>query len=382
MINPFIYGEEVVGDSFINREDELRMLTRDIESNERIFLISPRRYGKTSLIVSLFSILRERRWLTARIDLYKATSLESLANLYGVSIIRSIESKPEKWIRFLKEFIPMLRPTITINPDGQAELSLNLHPREQNIELLLDKLYNLPEEIAVRHKKRVAIAFDEFQEIRTLNGEKIEKALRANIQRHHNVSYIFAGSKKRMLYDMVSKPSSAFYKMGKVIHLNKINRKDFERFIITKFSQARRSISEDALEKIFTITEEIPYNIQFLCHQIWDKYYGQKKITVDDVEATVKDIAFGQTPIYTTIWDRLTLHQRRVLKAIAASGGKGIFSQDFRQQYGLDSPASVQTSVNSLISHEFLDRENDSYVFLDVFFKEWISRRMSDFGSE
>jgi len=376
MRNPFVYGEEVVGENFIDREEEIKAFIRDIESNERIFLISPRRYGKTSLIVNLFNILRKKGWLTARIDLYKATSLESLANLYTISVINAMETKPEKWIKLIKEIIPALRPIITINPSGETELSLDLRPPERNIELLLDKLYNLPEKIALKHKKRVVIAFDEFQEVRTLNGEKIEKVLRANIQRHHNVSYIFAGSKKRMLYDMVSKPSSAFYKMGKIFHLNKIDSEKFKTFAVSKFSAGKISISKDALQEIILVTENIPYNIQFLCHQIWDKCFGKKEITVNNVEKAITEITSSQTPVYITIWDNLTLHQRQVVRAIAISGGKSIFSQDFLQQYNLGSPASVQTSVNLLMSREILDRENGRYLFLDVFFKEWIRKKM------
>jgi len=93
MKNPFVYGEEVIGESFIDRENEIKMFIKDVESNERIFLLSPRRYGKTSLIVNLFNVLLKKKWLTARIDLYKVTSLESFANFYTTSIINSVESK-------------------------------------------------------------------------------------------------------------------------------------------------------------------------------------------------------------------------------------------------------------------------------------------------
>jgi len=376
MKNPFVYGEEVIGESFIDRENEIKMFIKDVESNERIFLLSPRRYGKTSLIVNLFNVLLKKKWLTARIDLYKVTSLESFANFYTTSIINSVESKPEKWIRILRQFLPSLSPTLTFTPEG-AELSLNLRPPGRNIELVLDELYNLPEKIATKNKKRVAIAFDEFQEVRKLDGEKVEKSLRANIQRHHNVTYIFAGSKKRMLYDMVTKPSSAFYKMGKIVHLNKIPEEEFKKFIITKFLEIEVSFTEDAFQKIFQVTENIPYNIQFLCHQIWDKYVlekGKKKLTITEIDDAVTDIIYSQSPMYTVIWDKLTLHQRRLLKSIANSGGRNIFSQDFIKHYDLGSAASIQTSVNLLVSHEFLDKENNTYIFTDVFFREWIKK--------
>ncbi len=376
MKNPFVYGEEVVGKNFIDREKEIKELVRDLESNERIFLISPRRYGKTSMIVKIFELLEKKKWLTARIDLYKATSLQSYANLYTVSVISKIESKPEKLLRLIKEYIPSLRPTISFNQSGEAELSLNINPQQDNIEILLDKLYDIPEKIAIKHKKRIVIAFDEFQELRTLNGHKLEKALRSSIQKHHNVSYIFSGSKRSVIYDMVTKPANAFYKMGKIFNLGKINEPIFKKFIISKFSSGKMSITEDGFKNIFIITENIPYNVQYLCHQLWDKCYGKKNITIRDLEDTISEITANQSPIYIRIWDNLTLHQRRLLKSIAISGGKRIFAQNHIQQYNLNSPASAQTSVKLLMSNGILDRENDTYIFLDVFFKEWIKRKI------
>ncbi len=49
-MNPFVYGEVVPQASFVNREDELDRLTRDLLAGQKVFLISPRRYGKSSLI--------------------------------------------------------------------------------------------------------------------------------------------------------------------------------------------------------------------------------------------------------------------------------------------------------------------------------------------
>ncbi|MEW6042083.1 MAG: ATP-binding protein [Elusimicrobiota bacterium] len=375
-MNPFIYGEEVTGAHFTDRENEIKTFIRDAESNERIFLISPRRYGKTSLVVKLLEILKRKKRLISRIDLYKVTSLEVLANFYTSSVISSIESKPEKWIRILRQLLPSLSPTLTFTPEG-AELSLNLRRTEGNIEQTLDELFNLPEKIAKRSNKKAVIFFDEFQEIRKINGDKIEKLLRANIQKHHNVSYIFAGSNKRMLYEMAESRDSAFYKMGKIVRLSKIPRNIFQEFVISKFLKSKIVIKEDTMDKLFQITENVPYNVQYLCHQIWDKYCDVKtKITVKEVDEVVSDIIYNQSPLYTGMWDRLTLHQQAVLKAIAIGGGSGIFSNYFIGRFNLGSAASVQTSVNSLILNEFLDKEENLFSFTDVFFKEWIIRRI------
>ena len=50
MQNPFVYGEVVPPAAFVNRVVELDRLIADLASSQKIFLISPRRYGKSSLI--------------------------------------------------------------------------------------------------------------------------------------------------------------------------------------------------------------------------------------------------------------------------------------------------------------------------------------------
>ena len=45
MPNPFVYGEVVPGEAFVDREVELDRLIADLAAGQKVFLISPRRYG-------------------------------------------------------------------------------------------------------------------------------------------------------------------------------------------------------------------------------------------------------------------------------------------------------------------------------------------------
>ncbi len=48
--NPFVYGEIVASGAFADRNAERDRLSRDLASGQKVFLISPRRYGKSSLV--------------------------------------------------------------------------------------------------------------------------------------------------------------------------------------------------------------------------------------------------------------------------------------------------------------------------------------------
>ena len=372
MRNPFIYGEVVTGSDFADRKDEITSLLQDLKDGEKIFLISPRRYGKTSLIVNTLEKLKKEGLYTIYIDLYKATSLHKLLELYAREIAMKVETKVERAIRLIKETLPLLRPKITIGTDGIPSIGIDYISERADVLKSFDELFELPQEIALKKKKDFVIVFDEFQEIRGFDGETLEKSLRSCIQHQRNVAYLFAGSKTHMIEDMVFNKDRAFYKMGKVMNLDKIPRAEFEEFLADKFKSTGFSLDKGTLDKILDKVKNYPYNAQFLCHELWDRHRDRKEINIKDVETCLKKIVSEQTPYYITLWDNLTINQRDVLSAVVNIRDKRIFSQDFASASGIKPYSTLQTSVSLLIKKGILAKSNDTYEITDVFFKEWI----------
>ncbi|RKY52150.1 MAG: hypothetical protein DRP89_08130, partial [Candidatus Neomarinimicrobiota bacterium] len=372
MRNPFVYGEAVTGQNFADRTEELRELIRDLSNTECVFLISPRRYGKTSLILKALEELKVMGFYTAYIDLYKVTSLQNFLEIYTREIVRAVESKIEKMFNFLKKTLPGLRPKIGLQPDGTATIGIEHIPKTEDVIKFLDQVYDLPQRLAEKKKKPFVVVFDEFQEVVNLNSDSIEKAMRASFQHHDKVGYLFAGSKRHILYDMVSNPDRAFYKMGRIMNLAKLPRAEFIDFLLQAFKKTGFSIEKETICKILDVVDDYPYNAQYLCHKLWDDFSETKKITKEDVEPTLENLLSENTPMYISIWDGLSLHQRRLLYAIAAFGGNSLFSQDFISDYNLGNSSSVQTSVRLLMKRQILDKEKNTYFITDIFFKEWI----------
>ncbi len=377
MRNPFVYGEAVTGQNFADRTEELRELIRDLSNTECVFLISPRRYGKTSLILKALEELKVMGFYTAYIDLYKVTSLQNFLEIYTREIVRAVESKTEKMFNFLKKTLPGLRPKIGLQPDGTATIGIEHIPKTEDVIKFLDQVYDLPQRLAEKKKKPFVVVFDEFQEVVNLNSDSIEKAMRASFQHHDKVGYLFAGSKRHILYDMVSNPDRAFYKMGRIMNLAKLPRAEFIDFLLQAFKKTGFSIEKETICKILDVVDDYPYNAQYLCHKLWDDFSETKKITKEDVEPTLENLLSENTPMYISIWDGLSLHQRRLLYAIAAFGGNSLFSQDFISDYNLGNSSSVQTSVRLLMKRQILDKEKNTYFITDIFFKEWIRRKIA-----
>ncbi|MCD6456898.1 MAG: ATP-binding protein [Methanophagales archaeon] len=376
MKNPFRYGEVVTGEDFADRETELENIIRDLKAGQTIFLISPRRYGKTSLIINALKRLQKDGFLTAYIDLFKVSSFKSLLELYTGIVSRAAETKIERFNRLVRDFFPNIRPKVVITPDGSPSIEIDYEVKERSASKLFDEVYEAPQRIAKKRNKNFIVVFDEFQEIANLNGEVIEKGMRACFQHHDHVSYLFAGSRRHIISDMVSNKRRAFYNMGKVMPLGKIPVEEFKSFLEDKFSRTGFSLENGVLDEILDVTENYPYNVQFLCHELWNNCLDSRRVAYEDITPTMNRILDGQSAVYVTIWNTLPLHQKRILIAIASSGGENIFSRDFIRDNDLGAASSVQTSINLLMKKEIIEKEGNIYYISDVFFKIWIRKEM------
>jgi AAA+ ATPase superfamily predicted ATPase len=372
MSNPFKYGVVVSGNDFANREKELKELAGKLRENVRIFLVAPRRYGKTSLIENVLERVRKRGLLTAYVDLYWATSSREFLEYYVSSLLRGSKSSTRRVLSIVKDFLPRLRPRLSFDQEGKVELTFDIS--KQPPLQAEQEVFNLPEQIAKAQGKRFVVVLDEFQEILKLDGEELERQIRAAIQHHSNVSYLFAGSKSHMLIDMVSDRTRPFYQMGTLMTLDKIPEEEFRSFIESKFIQSGKNISPSALNRILKESDNVPHYVQLLSFNLWDHFQRVSYIEEAHVEEALHITLRGQEPAYLTLWEGLTHHQRKTAKAVTPQGGRLLTAKDTIRHFDLESASNVAKSLKSLISKGVLRIEEGAYVFEDVFFGRWVER--------
>lgn len=374
MNNPFIFGEIVKDDDFCDREAEQKTLLRDLRDSQKIFLISPRRYGKTSLLKRVLKSLEAEDVIPVYLDLYRASSLRSFLELYCAEVATAAESVADKALRFIRDVLPRLRPKLTIDAEGTASIGLEPLLRTKELTEAFEETLELPALAAERKGKKVVVVFDEFQEIAQLDGKSLEKTMRSHIQEHRNVGYVFSGSKKHLLDEMARGEERAFYKIGKILYLDKIPRAAFIPFLRERFSRSGFEIVEGVLERVLERTDEVPYNVQFVCHELWDRHRDGQRISIEDVDRTISVIIEEQSPFFIPQWDALSLNQRAALAAIVTHGGTNIFSQEFLKHSGISSLATLQTSLKLLAKKGVVEKVKNTYAVSDVFFREWIRK--------
>jgi len=370
MPNPFRFGTVVAGEDFANREKELDELTRKLKETVRIFLVAPRRYGKTSLIKNALDVLQKEGMVTAYLDLYWANSSKEFLELWGSKIMRGSRSIARKAARFVREFLPRLRPKLSFDQEGDPELWVDISG--QLVEQAVEELLDLPERIARAEKKRFVVVLDEFQEILRLGGETLERQLRAAIQNHTNVSYLFAGSKTHMLIDMVSDQRRPFYQIGTLMNLDKIPENEFGPFIREKFLRSGKEISSEALSYMLEVAQNVPHYVQLLSFNLWDHYQSLSHLEKSHLEEALAITLRSQEPAFLALWEGFTSHQRKTLQAVSALNGRLLTAKETILRFGLESASNVARSLTGLCSKGVLRKDPEGYVFEDVLFGHWV----------
>ncbi|MCP5102800.1 MAG: ATP-binding protein [bacterium] len=376
-MNPFVYGERVKEENFCNREDEIKELVSEISSGQNIMIYSPRRYGKTSLIDEVLRKLDKKGLFTIYIDLFPVISNEDFVriSLKSISLLLSKDSK--NILKKVKIFFKQISPSlfITVAEDGIPSVGINFSKAE--VLPVLEDLFNGLYAFTKDKKKPAVVVFDEFQQVGELEDTRVEKTLRGVIQTHREISYVFMGSKKHLIYEMFIDPGRPFFKSSAHFPLEKIDPVLFSDFVYRKFIKSNRQIEDGAAMYIVNKAEAHPYYTQLLAHTAWESGKASEAVDIEHVDAAVNRILKREEAAFAGIWDNLTLNQKKLLLAMAfKEKNDKIFSSDFLDKYNLNSPGTVQRGIKSLITRGLIDKEENSIEINDVFLKMWLKQRM------
>ena len=372
MPNPFKYGTIVTGEDFADRKEELQLLTRELTSGQNILLYSPRRYGKTSLMMMVLKELQKQNIITALVDIYGCLSLSDFIGKLVEKTVVPAYSTVDSMMIFLKSALSGFTPEVTVNPDGSIKLSYRKEA-SQIAEKDLSEVLEASEKLAKTKNKRLVVVFDEFQEIVNLDGTRVEHLMRTVFQHHKLVTYVFMGSKRHLLEQMFNGANRPFYKFAKPFPLGKIPVKEFGNFIRAKFEKTKISIDSSIVDSILKFTEGHPYFTQELCHEIWNLSCDRGHVEEDDVERAKTNILRMQNDLFVRMWDEMTIPQRKLLVAISEERQiSAIYSTSFIEKYGLISSSHVLRSVNQLMTEGIIERTNGDYSIPDIFLREWV----------
>ena len=384
--NPFRYGGDLGANEIVDRVEETAHVESTIRNGEKLFLIGPRRFGKTSILRAAQENLEASGAIVLRLNAEAYPSVEMLVEKIVSSAAVRLKGKVEIGIEQIGKFFSRLKPEFKLSGVEQ-ELSVSIGVdtaagSNRPVKALTDALDGL-EKLALAQpaSRPVGLILDEFQAFVHLGGENAEAQIRSVIQEHRRVGYVFAGSQTRLMTDMTMNHDRPLYRLGSNRFIGPLPVADFEAHLHKQFKRSGFVVpSEEPIQLILSLAEQVPYNVQMLAHNCWEELRSQSrskpaKLTANLVQAVLRRTVDGLDPLFTQTWNRLTAVQQKTLIAVIRQGGVGMSSAETARSIRL-SVSSVQSALRGLHDQSILrDDPAEGKVrmrFDDPFFAEWI----------
>lgn len=374
VVSPFAYGNTVSSTAFTNRENEVKRLKDNLLNGINTTIISPRRWGKSSLVEKVVSEIRKeypKEYRTVVIDLFTLGSQEEFLEMYAREVIKASSGKWQEWIGYGKELFKKLIPRITMGLDPENDFSLSFDWKD--LRKHSEEILNLPETIGQKKGIKWIICLDEFQNISGYNDyENFEKKLRAVWQRQKNVAYCLFGSKRHMMADIFNNPSKPFYRFGDIMLLPKIEETRWVDFITSKFAETNKIISKEDARLIAVLMKNHSWYVQQLAHYTWNS--AVPEATRANIENALLELIQANTPFYQKEVESISATQLNLLKAIV-KGEFQLTSAQVMNTYQLGTPRNVSKNKVILLNADIVHEINNTYEFLDPAFELWFRKQ-------
>lgn len=368
-VNPFVYGKTVNESNFCNRKEDIAFLHHQFESSTNTILISPRRWGKSSLVEEAARRYASKQVRFVFLDLFKCRTPEEFYEALVQACFKATNSKLDEAFQFATHWLKSLVPNLSFQPEPNSEFSIKFNLTKSVNE---SEILNLPQLLAEKKKLRIIICVDEFQNIQHFPYPvEFQRKLRGYWQKHHDVHYCLYGSKRHLMVQLFESSDLPFYKFGAVHYLKKIETTEWVPFIENKFKKTNKTITPEQIIALCEAVELHSYYVQQVFQILW--YISGTKIKSSDLREALQRLAQQNELQFQKIIENLTTYQLNYLKALC-SNVKNISSQESIKQFSLGTTATIQRSIQALLQKDVIDTLGQEVMLVDPAFKWWFKQ--------
>jgi hypothetical protein len=319
--------------------------------------------------------LVRRRVLVASVDLMTTPTVAKLAEKLARTIHADIASTKEKALERLRIFSALrITPTVNVDPDtARLSFGFDAGHRPEDLRATLEHLLALPGQLGAERKRRVALIFDEFQEIVDIDPT-LPKLMRAVFQEQPEVAHVYLGSKRHMMRRLFSDENEPFWRSAKPVELGVIAPEAFAAYVVERFAATARTIEPAALDALLQTTRGHPYATQELCYFLWQLTPEGEAADLARMQAALGGVLRSENAHFSTVWDHASAQQRLLLQALAAEPGHAL-AADYRRRHDLPSPSTVQSAVTALERQELVANQRGDVRIVEPFLADWVRDR-------
>lgn len=346
MERPFVFGTAVNDANFIGRKRECERLKMNFTHGVNTILMSPRRWGKTSIVKRVMNEVQNRELIIIYMDIFSCRDEYDFCNKFATEILRATESRFEEWNKYNR-----------ITP--------KTHKPEE--------VYAIPELIAQKKNCHLVICIDEFQQVGDFSDSlSVQKRMRSVWQHQQHVSYCLFGSKKHMMESIFLKKSYPFYKFGDIVPIRPIAVEDWVPYIQHGFAIEGKTISAELAQQL---CERVQFHPSYIQQLAWLTLLNSRvSATLESLNQAYNDLLDENSSLFTTQTEHLTTYQLNFLRAIAAGIHSNFATAEIREEYNLGSYSNIARIKKALENLELIDIATEGIGFSDPILEEWFKR--------
>jgi len=336
-----------------------------VYNGRNVLLVSPRRMGKTGLILHTFASVSPQEAYCIYADIYKTTCLKDFTECLARAIIGQCgtPSLRERAIKFLQS----LRFSFSVDPvTGSPSIGVNMIIPEAEVSLAQVFAYMEQADLPVY------LAIDEFQQIQYYPDVKVEETLRTYVQKLNNVHIVFAGSQNHLMLEMFSSAKRAFYQSAQMLHIDALPEDTYFAFCQDKFAEHKQTLSLEAFHFLYTTLFAHTWYIQSVANRLYELQIAN--ITIEQVQRVIGILVEENAFTYQSYCRLFSANQLRVLRAIASERVvREPNKQEFLMNYNLPAGSSVRSAIKLLVDKEFIYDSLGVLSIYDRFFGIWLA---------
>ena len=372
--NSFVYGVAVTGYNFTGRAVETQRLVANFEGGINTILISPRRWGKTSLVKHVCQQVDRNKVLPVFLDMFTCRSEYDFYNALAAAILKQTASSAERWMDNARDFLVRLTPKISVSPDPLSDFSLSLGITSKTH--TPEEILQLAETIAIKKQKRIVVCIDEFQQIGEFpDSVNVQKRLRSVWQHQQWTSYCLFGSKKHLMSSIFQRRNMPFYQFGDTIFLKRLSTEEWTNYIVSHFEQYNRHITKEQAAKICDTVDHYSAYVQQLSWIIFTKMREGESVSNQLIDAALEDLLDSNELLFMQQTESLTTYQMNFLRAVVSGVHQDFGEKHIRENYDLGSSSNIARLKKALIDRDLIDTDGRSITITDPVFSIWFKRK-------
>ena len=372
----FVFGVAVSEENFTGRKMESQRLRMDFEAGINTILISPRRWGKTSLVKHVCQQMKNEGSpvITVYLDIFGCKNEYEFYNALATAICQQTASRHQLWWEEAKDFLARLSPRISVSPDPGSEfsVSLGITPQSHTPEQVL----SLAEDIAKRKGQHIVVCIDEFQQIGEFTDSRsVQARLRSVWQHQQMVSYCLFGSRRHLMSSIFLDKSMPFYQFGELFWLERIPVAEWVPYIVSHFEEAGRKITPSLATRICEVVDCFSAYVQQLAWFLLLHVEPGKEATEKLLEQSITDLLTSNEMLFMQLVEPLSAYQMNLIRAIASGHHSGFTEKTIRARFDLGAPSNLVRLRDALIERDIIFSEQKRLYLSDPVFTLWFQRK-------